>query len=39
MVGQPDFVSPRLLLIAGLVGFMNAALAPAAVRLLSWSFK
>ncbi len=39
MVGQPEFVSPRLPLIAGLVGVMNAALAPVAVRLLSWSFR
>ncbi len=39
MVGQVDFVSPRLALIAALVGFMNAALAPAAVRLVSWVFR
>lgn len=39
MVGQPEFVSPRLPLIAGLVGVMNAVLAPVAVRLLSWSFR
>ena len=39
MVGQPDFVSPRLAIIAGLVGFMNAALAPAASRLVGWAFR
>ena len=39
MVGQTDFVSPRLPLIAALVGFMNAALAPAAVRLMGWAFR
>lgn len=38
MVGQPDFVSPRLAIIAILVGFMNAALAPAASRLVGWAF-
>ena len=38
MVGQPDFVSPRLALIAVLVGFMNAALAPAASRVVGWAF-
>ena len=39
MVGQLDFVSPRLVVIALLVGFMNAALAPAAIRLVSWVFR
>lgn len=39
MVGQPEFVSPRLPLIACLVGLMNAVMAPVAVRLLSWSFR
>ena len=39
MVGQPDFVSPRLALIAALVGFMNAALAPAASRVVGWAFR
>ena len=38
MVGQPDFVSPRLALIAVLVGFMNATLAPAANRAIGWAF-
>lgn len=38
MVGQPEFVSPQLVTIAPLVGVMNAALAPAAVRLVEWSF-
>lgn len=39
MVGQLDFVSPRLVVIALLVGFMNAALAPAAIRLVTWVFR
>ena len=39
MVGQPDFVSPRLAIIAVLVGFMNAALAPAASRVVGWAFR
>lgn len=39
MVGQLDFVSPRLAVIALLVGFMNAALAPAAIRLVGWVFQ
>jgi rod shape-determining protein MreD len=39
MVGNGEFVSPRLLEIAAIVGFMNAALAPAAVRLVGWVFK
>jgi rod shape-determining protein MreD len=39
MVGQPEFVSPRLPIIAALVGLMNAALAPAAVRFVGWAFR
>jgi rod shape-determining protein MreD len=39
MVGQTAFVSPRLPVIALLVGFMNGALAPAAVRLVGWVFR
>ena len=39
MVGQTDFVSPRLAVIAAVVGCMNAALAPAAVRLMGWVFQ
>lgn len=39
MVGQVDFVSPRLIVIAVVVGFMNGALSPAAARLMSWVFK
>lgn len=39
MVGQSEFVGPRLGVIAVLVGVMNAALAPAAVRLLGWAFR
>jgi rod shape-determining protein MreD len=39
MVGQTAFVSPRLPAIALIVGFMNGALAPAAVRLVGWVFR
>jgi rod shape-determining protein MreD len=39
MVGQPDFVSPRLAAIALVVAFMNGALAPAAVRAVGWAFR
>jgi rod shape-determining protein MreD len=39
MVGEGDFVSPRLPVIAVLVGVMNGALSPAALRLMSWVFK
>ena len=39
MVGQPEFVSSHLVTIALLVGVMNAALAPAAVRLVEWSYR
>lgn len=39
MVGQVDFVSARLVVIAVVVGFMNGALSPAAVRLMSWAFQ
>lgn len=38
-VGQSDFVSPRLAVIALLVGFMNAGMAPAAVRAVEWAFR
>lgn len=37
-VGQTQMVSPRLAVIAGLVGVMNGLLAPAAVRLVGWAF-
>jgi rod shape-determining protein MreD len=39
MVGQAEFVSPRLPLVAALVGIMNGALAPGAVRLVGWAFR
>lgn len=39
MVGQNDFVSPRLPIIAVVVGIMNAALAPAGARLVGWAFR
>lgn len=39
MVGQSDFVSPRLAVIAALVGVMNAILAVPAVRVLSWAYR
>lgn len=39
MVGQPEFVSPRLVVIAGIVAFMNGALAPAALRAVGWAFR
>lgn len=35
-VGETEMVGPRLPLIALLVGLMNAALAPAAMRLMTW---
>jgi rod shape-determining protein MreD len=38
-VGEGEFVSPRLAIIAALVAVMNAALAPAAIRLMSWVFQ
>lgn len=37
MVGETEMVGPRLPLIAGLVGLMNALLAPPATRLMSWA--
>ena len=39
MVGETQMVGPRLPFIAVIVGFMNAALAPAAMRLLGWALK
>ncbi|HEX7167467.1 MAG TPA: rod shape-determining protein MreD [Acidimicrobiales bacterium] len=39
MVGETEMVGPRLPLIALLVGLMNAALAPAATRLLTWAVR
>lgn len=39
MVGQSDFVSPRLAVIAALVGVMNAILAVPAVRVVSWAYR
>ncbi len=39
MVGQGDFVSPRLPLIAVVVGGLNAALAPVALRACTWVFR
>jgi rod shape-determining protein MreD len=37
MVGETEMVGPRLPLIALLVGVMNALLAPAAARLITWA--
>lgn len=38
MVGQSDFVGPRLAVIAALVGVMNAILAVPAVRVVGWAY-
>jgi rod shape-determining protein MreD len=37
VVGQPNLVTTRLPLIAGIVGLLNAALAPVALRLVRWA--
>lgn len=39
MVGQTAFVSSRLIAVALIVGFMNGALSPAAVRIVGWAFR
>lgn len=39
MVGQTAFVSSRLIAVALIVGLMNGALSPAAVRIVSWAFR
>jgi len=39
MVGQVDFVGPRLVIVAAVVGVMNAALTPGAMRLVGWAFR
>lgn len=39
MVGQSDFVRPRLAVIAALVGVMNAILAVPAVRVVGWAYR
>jgi rod shape-determining protein MreD len=39
MVGQGQIVTPRLPVIAVIVGGMNAALAPAAMRLVTWALQ
>lgn len=39
MVGQGEFVGSRLGVIAVLVGVLNGALAPAAMRLIGWAFR
>jgi rod shape-determining protein MreD len=38
-VGETQMIGPRLPVIVLVVGFMNAALAPAAMRLLGWALK
>jgi rod shape-determining protein MreD len=38
-VGETQMVGLRLPFVAAVVGFMNAALAPAAMRLVGWVFK
>lgn len=38
-VGQTEMVSPRLPLVAALVGLMNALLAPGSVRVVGWALK
>jgi rod shape-determining protein MreD len=37
VVGQPRLVTVRLLVIVGVVGLLNAVLAPLAVRVVGWS--
>ncbi|MGH9165545.1 MAG: rod shape-determining protein MreD [Acidimicrobiales bacterium] len=37
ILGQPQFVRPHLVVLAGGVGLMNAALVPVAVRALDWA--
>jgi rod shape-determining protein MreD len=37
VVGQPDLVTPHLLVIAAVVGGFNALAAPFALRLVRWS--
>lgn len=39
MVGESQMVGTRLPLIAALVGVMNALLAPAALRLVTWALR
>jgi rod shape-determining protein MreD len=39
MVGQRQIVTPRLPVIGLIVGLMNAALAPAAMRLIAWALR
>lgn len=39
MVGQSDFVGPRLVVIALLVGVMNAILALPALRVVGWAYR
>lgn len=39
VVGHPELVSPRLVAIAACVAAMNAALAPAGMRLLTWAMR
>lgn len=39
VIGQPNLVTLRLPVIAGLVGVMNAALAPVALRLVRWALE
>jgi len=39
VIGQPHLVTFRLPLIALLVGVMNAALAPVALRMVKWAFE
>ena len=37
VLGQDDLVTLRLLVVAGVVAVVNTAMAPAAVRVLSWA--
>jgi len=37
VVGQPDLVTPHLLVVAAVVGVFNAVLSPVALRLVRWS--
>lgn len=37
VVGQPRLVTPHLLIVAAVVGVVNAILAPVALRLVRWS--
>lgn len=39
VIGEPGLIGPRLLVVVGVVGVLNAALSPVALRAVGWALR